>query len=191
MSRFILASGSPRRTQLLTEAGFHPEVIPPTMTELRVDYLTPRELTQFNARRKASEVAFLHPDAVVLGGDTLVALGTKVFGKPSGLAEAREMLLELSGKSHQVITSVSVIHVARGLAVMESVHSTVSFKALDEVAVERYLQLVQPLDKAGAYAAQIDSSTVIERVDGSFSNVVGLPMETVTALLCQFGIEPG
>jgi nucleoside triphosphate pyrophosphatase len=191
VSRFILASGSPRRTQLLIEAGFHPEIVPPSTTELHTDYLTPRELTLFNAHRKALAVALLHPDAVVLGADTLVALGTKVFGKPAGFAEAREMLLELSGKSHEVITSVSVIHAARGLVVTESVHSTVTFKVLDDAAIERYFQLVHPLDKAGAYAAQIDSTSIIERVDGSFTNVVGLPMEMVTALLREFGIEPG
>jgi nucleoside triphosphate pyrophosphatase len=190
VSRFILASGSPRRTQLLIEAGFQPEVVLPSTTELHTDYLTPRELTLFNAHRKALAVALLHPDAVVLGADTLVALGTKVFGKPTDFADAREMLLELSGKSHDVITSVSVIHAALGLVVTESVHSTVTFKVLDDAAIERYFQLVHPLDKAGAYAAQIDSTSIIERVDGSFTNVVGLPMEMVTAILREFGIEP-
>jgi septum formation protein len=191
VSRFILASASPRRSKLLIEAGFRPEVVSPATAELCTDYLTPRELTVFNAHRKALAVALLHPDAVVLGADTLVALGAKVFGKPASLGAAREILLELSGKSHEVITSVSLIHAARGRVVMESVHSTVTFKPLDDAAVERYFQLVYPLDKAGAYAAQVGSASIIEQVDGSFTNVVGLPMEIVTALLREFGIEPG
>ena len=191
MSRFILASGSPRRSKLLIEAGFHPEVVSPGTAELCTDYLTPRELTVFNALRKALAVALLHPDAVVLGADTLVALGTKVFGKPASFAAAKEILLELAGKSHEVITSVSLVHAAGSRVATESIHSTVTFKPLDGPAIDRYFQLVYPLDKAGAYAAQTGSTSIIERVDGSFTNVVGLPMEAVTALLREFGIEPG
>lgn len=176
---------------MLVEAGFRPEVVVPATAELSTDYLTPRELTVFNALRKALAVALLHPDAVVLGADTLVALGTKVFGKPASFAAAKEILLELAGKSHEVITSVSLVHAAGGRAATESIHSTVTFKSFDGAAIDRYFQLVYPLDKAGAYAAQTGSTSIIERVDGSFTNVVGLPMEAVTALLPGFGIEPG
>ena len=190
MSSLILASGSPRRAKLLQEAGYRLEVIQPDTQELHTDYLTPLELTLFNAHRKALSVALRHPDSIVLGADTLVALGPKFFNKPPDLPSARRMLKELEGKSHEVITSVSVIQASQKRVANESVFTTVNFKPLSEEAIEGYLSRINPLDKAGGYAAQLDASTLIASIEGSFSNVVGLPMETVVPLLSEFGIEP-
>jgi septum formation protein len=191
VNRLILASGSPRRAQLLQEAGYRVEIVLPNVQELHTDYLTPRELTLFNAHRKALKIALLRPEAVVLGADTLVALGTKVFNKPADLAAARQMLSELADKSHEVITSVSVIKAEQRRVTNESVLSTVTFKPLSAEIIENYLSQINPLDKAGAYSVQADRSLIIARIEGSFSNVAGLPMEMVAALLSEFGVEPG
>jgi septum formation protein len=190
VSRFILASGSPRRAQLLREAGYEMEIVAPETRELHTDYLTPRELTLFNAHRKALRVALLHPDATVLGADTLVALGTRVFNKPPDLAAARVMLAELAGKSHEVITSLSVIQAEQRRVANESVLTTVVFKPLTEQMIEDYISQINPLDKAGGYAAQAEGAWIIERMEGSFTNVVGLPMEMAGALLSEFGVRP-
>jgi septum formation protein len=190
MSRLILASSSPRRIQLLREANFHPEVVSPEVTELCCDYLTPSELTRFNARLKAATVATLHPEAVVLGADTIVALGSEVFGKPRDLDDARRMLRQLVGKRHEVITGIAMIAVNARRIILRAVSSMVTFRSLSETEIERYMKIVNPLDKAGAYAAQDSANVIIERINGSFTNVVGLPMELVRPLLRSVGIHP-
>jgi septum formation protein len=187
---FILASGSPQRSQLLREARYEFVVQTAPIVELVVDFLTPSELTLLNACRKTFAVARLEPGAVVLGADTLVALGTTIFGKPSNLDEARGILLQLSGRTHEVVTAIAVSNFSERRTVFAVVESEVRFRELSAASIDCYLSRIDPLQKAGAYAAQIDSETVIERIDGSFTNVVGLPMETVPELLTQFGIQP-
>ena len=107
MSRLILASSSPRRIQLLRDAKFDPEVVPPEVAELSCDFLTPSELARFNAQAKSRSGDRPYPDAVVLGADTLVALGSEVFGKPRDLEDAARMLSKLVGKTHEVITGIA------------------------------------------------------------------------------------
>jgi nucleoside triphosphate pyrophosphatase len=191
VSRLILASASPRRAQLLRDAKFEPEVVPADVEELSCDFLTPTELTLFNAYRKAAAVAIRHPDAVVLGADTLVALGSQVFGKPRDLVEARRMLERLVGKTHVVITGISLIQTKVGRVITRAIHTNVKFRLLTATAIEDYLKIAEPLDKAGAYAAQKSPDVIIERINGSFTNVVGLPMELVLPLLTSVGIQPG
>jgi septum formation protein len=190
MSRLILASGSPRRVQLLREARFDPDVVVPEVAELSCDFLTPSELTRYNARLKAVTVAIQFPDSVVLGADTVVALGLEVFGKPRDLDDAARMLGQLVGKTHLVITGVALIDANTGRMVLQSVSSTVTFRALSRGEIDDYLKIVDPLDKAGAYAAQESANVLIERIDGSFTNVVGLPMELVRPLLRSVGVRP-
>ena len=191
MSRLILASASSRRVQLLRDAKFEPEVIPANVEELSCDFLTPTELTLFNAYRKAAAVAIRHPEAVVLGADTLVALGSEVFGKPRDLVEARRMLEKLVGKTHAVITGISVIQGSVGRVITRAVHTNVKFRLLTATEIEDYLKIAEPLDKAGAYAAQKSPEVIIEQINGSFTNIVGLPMELVLPLLVSVGIQPG
>jgi septum formation protein len=191
VSRLILASASPRRIKLLRDAKFEPEVVPAEVEELSCDFLTPTELTLFNAFQKAAAVAIRHPDAVVLGADTLVALESEVFGKPRDLIEARRMLKKLVGKTHDVITGISLIQVRAGRVITRAVHTAVKFRLLTDTEIEAYLQIAKPLDKAGAYAAQKSPDLIIEQIDGSFTNVVGLPMELVWPLLASAGIRPG
>jgi septum formation protein len=186
----ILASGSPRRADLLAEAGYRFTVVTSSAKELFVDFLTACELTLFNARRKAFAVAPRHPDAVVLGADTIVALGAKKFGKPKDLAEARSFLEELSGNTHSVFTGAVIVLYAQSRLCYEVAQTEVTFRKLSPPEIDAYLHRINPLDKAGAYAAQTDSHSIIESINGSFTNVVGLPMEKITATLERFEVTP-
>jgi septum formation protein len=187
---FLLASNSPRRRELLLEAGFNFEVFAPEVDE-RVDIdLTLRELTSLNAVRKAMAAARAHPKKVVLAADTLVALDNQILGKPNDAGEAVAMLERLSGRVHDVCTSVFICHLARARSTSFSEMSRVRFHRLTRDAIGHYLTRVNPLDKAGAYAAQGFGSEIIEKIDGSYTNVVGLPMEKTVPALAEFGIRP-
>ena len=174
---------------MLEEAGYEFEVIRPAVAEISEAWFTIREVTICNATRKALEVARSSPDAVVLGADTLVALDGEVIGKPRDLAHAEKLLQRLSGRSHEVRTAVFICHLARGRSHSFQEISQVRFRKLDRRAIAQYLAKVDPLDKAGAYAAQGHGAEIIERIDGSYSNVVGLPMEATARVLGDFGIE--
>jgi septum formation protein len=188
--RFILASRSPRRCELLREAGFEFDVISPPVDEVSHEWLTIRELTTWNAARKASLVSKTAPGAVVLAADTLVTIDGEVLGKPAEFEDAVGILRRLSGRGHEVWTAVRICQAAPARA--ESFHemSRVYFRALDERAIRNYLAKIDPLDKAGAYAAQGHGKEIIEKIEGSYTNVVGLPMETTTLVLRSFGVKP-
>jgi septum formation protein len=158
--------------------------------EVASAFLTPSELVRFNAKLKAASVALRHPDAIVLGADTVVALGTEVFGKPRDIDDAGRMLSKLVGKTHEVVTGIALIEASSGRITLRAVSSTVTFRALSRTQIDAYLKIVEPLDKAGAYAAQDSANVIIERINGSFSNVVGLPMEVVRPLLRALGVRP-
>jgi septum formation protein len=186
---FILASASPRRRTLLEERGYTFSVRSPEITELASTALTVRELALCNAARKGMAVAAALPYAVVLGADTLVALDGDIFGKPRDLDDAISILRRLSGRMHEVCTAVFICHLAtrRRLSFCELSH--VYFRNLTSNKIRSYLARVNPLDKAGAYAAQGIGSEIIEKIEGSFTNVVGLPMERTVTGLRRFGIE--
>jgi septum formation protein len=174
----------------LAEAGYQFTIVTSAVTELFVDFLTPRELTLFNARRKAFAVAPRHPEAVVLAADTIVALGNKKFGKPKDFLEARSFLAELSGRTHSVFTGAAIVHYSQSRLCYEVAQTEVTFRKLAAPEIEDYLGRINPLDKAGGYAAQTDPDSIIESVSGSFTNVVGLPMEKIAATLARFEVEP-
>ena len=186
--RFILASASPRRRQLLSDAGYEFEVASPRVEEVSHSWLTIRELTIWNAARKASAASDISRDAVVLAADTLVTIDGEVLGKPADLDNALWMLRRLSGRSHEVWTGVRINDAARDRSRSFHEMSRVHFRKLDDQAVRNYLAKIDPLDKAGAYAAQGHGSEIIERIDGSYSNVIGLPMERTTGALRAFGV---
>ena len=190
MNPFILASSSPRRVQLLRDAKFDPVVVRPEVEELFCDFLTPSELALYNARLKAAAVAAQYPDAVVLGADTVVALGSEIFGKPRDLEDAARMLRKLAGATHEVITGIALMQANIGRSTLRAVRSSVTLRPLSAAEIDAYVNLVNPLDKAGAYAAQSSATTIIESMDGSFTNVVGLPMEVVKPLLLSEGVCP-
>ena len=173
----ILASTSPRRSELLRTLGVKFKVIASDATEVHHEHLTAMELCQLNAYRKARAVAKKIPDALVLGADTLVYLETTFFGKPTTLEEARRMLCQLQGKTHQVVTGVCLIHLRAHRQRTFAESTEVKFHARNEKQINHYLSLVNPLDKAGAYAIQEFGHQLVDRVSGSISNVVGLPLE--------------
>ena len=186
--RFVLASASPRRRQLLKKAGYAFEIVSPPDDEVSHDCLTIRELTVWNAARKALRIAQTLPDAVVLAADTLVTIDGRVLGKPVDFEDAVRILRLLSGRAHEVWTAVCIRHAARGKTHGFHEISCVHFRELTDRAIREYLAKVNPLDKAGAYAAQGHGTEIIERIEGSYTNVVGLPMEATTRALRAFGV---
>ena len=179
----ILASASPRRAELLRQLKLEFEIVPSDAKEVFDDHLSPLELCQLNAHRKARTVAKKIPDALVLGADTLVFLDRKIFGKPADKAQARDMLLQLQGRTHQVVTGVSLIHLRSYAEKIFAVSTDVLFRPLTPEQIDEYLAKINPLDKAGAYAIQENGELVVSEISGSFSNVVGLPIEKVESEL--------
>ena len=179
MSRrtLVLASQSPRRVELMREAGYDFEVLPVDVTEAHDESLSPEALTTANATLKAVAGAVLRPDAVVIGADTLVYLDHLPLGKPRDLEEAASMLRRLSGRAHHVCTGVSLASEGGARVQRFAVISHVVFKTLTDADIAAYYSMVNPLDKAGAYAIQEHGERIIERTEGSWSNIMGLPME--------------
>jgi septum formation protein len=175
----ILASASPRREELLRSLGIEFSIVPSDASELHDAQLTAREISQINAYRKARAVAKHSPEALVIGADTLVYLGTKLFGKPADPDDARRMLGELQGKTHEVVTGVCFMHLESHRCEIFSETTSVTFHPLTPEQIADYVQHVNTLDKAGAYAVQDFGERIIEEISGSFSNVVGLPLRRV------------
>ena len=188
--RLILASGSPRRRQLLAEAGYDFEVMAPAVEEFHSEKLTVREATSYNALRKGLAVARAHPGRVVLAADTLVALDHQLIGKPADHTEAARLLRLLSDRTHVVASSVFIGDLHRGKSIAFTVLSRVIFKKLSEQMIADYLATIDPLDKAGGYAAQGKGGAIISRILGSRSNVIGLPLEKTRSALVLFEIRP-
>jgi len=186
MTPLILASASPRRKDLLREHGYAFRVVPADVEEIAPSHLSAGEITLRNARAKACAVAAMHPEAVVLGVDTVVAFEGEIFGKPSDMRAAFAMAKRLNGRTHEVYSGVWLRHAAkqrdRGFVEITRVH----FHRLSDAQLHAYLARIGPLDKAGAYAAQDDRGEFIARVEGSFTNVVGLPMEALAEALKNF-----
>jgi septum formation protein len=177
----ILASSSPRRRELLSNMGFEFEVVTSPAIELDhysrgTHWNTGRELASKNALLKATAVSELRPDAFVIGADTIVELDGHIFGKPRDLSEARAFLAQLSGRVHQVITGVAILKAGQSQSAFCETTS-VTFRSLTPQTIEDYTTRVHVLDKAGAYAAQDGGEIIIESIDGSRTNVIGLPTE--------------
>lgn len=184
---FILASSSPRRKQLLQEAGFQFKVIPPLGEETLLP-IPPEELAQKLSLQKAQSLSAKYPRTWILGADTVVALDQKIFGKPQTLEEAYTFLMQLRGKTHHVWTGYTLL---RDTQIFSCVECTqVSFHPVSIQQIHTYLSTFRPLDKAGAYGIQELDEHWIASIQGSYSNVVGLPLESVTTLLIQVGITP-
>lgn len=173
----ILASASPRREALLRGLRIAFAVCPARVAEVHREELTARELSLLNAFRKARAVGRQFPDRRVLGADTLVSLGARLYGKPRDLGEAARMLRELAGRTHQVVTGVCLLHWRGRRQRLFAETTDVTFLPLTAGQIEAYLAAVNPLDKAGAYAIQERGSDLVARIAGSYSNVVGLPLE--------------
>jgi septum formation protein len=180
--RLVLASGSPRRRELLALLGVPFDVVPPDVDETPHDGEPPVDLVR---RLACAKVVAVDGD-LVLAADTIVELDGELLGKPADPDDARRMLRRLSARTHHVHTGVAV-RVGERMDV-EVVTTEVTFTALTAGAIDWYLATEEPLDKAGAYALQGAGGAFVERIDGSASNVVGLPLATVAALLGRVGV---
>ena len=184
--RLVLASASPRRRQLLAEHGYEFTVAPADVEEVAPAHFTPREVVLWNARIKAVAIARDLPNELVLGVDTLVAFGGRIFGKPRDMEEAFAMASELNGRTHEVFSGVCLVRAATGEERTFAEVTRVHFRKLNDAQLRAYLARIGPLDKAGAYAAQDDRGDIIDRVEGSFTNVIGLPMESLAEAMRVF-----
>lgn len=155
-------------------------VVPSEAEEVHHEHLTAGEISQLNAYRKARLVAKKFPDALVLGADTLVYLETTLFGKPATRAEAFRMLKKLQGREHEVVTGVCLIHLRGHRQAMFAESTRVKFHALKAKEIRSYLSHIDPLDKAGGYAIQEHGGRIVQSVEGSMSNVIGLPLERLS-----------
>lgn len=186
-TRLILASASPRRAELLTAAGFDFEIAPVNLDERP----RPGETAEAHVKRLAEEKAAAalqqHPDAVVVGADTVVVVDNRMLGKPASRQDAEGMIRSLAGRTHEVLTGVCVRRAGHTASHVE--RTTIQLARLDEEEIVWYVASGEPADKAGAYAIQGLASRFIEEIRGSYSNVVGLPVAAVYRLLRAVGCD--
>ena len=173
----ILASTSPRRSELLASMDIEFEIVPSHAEETLEGSNFIPDLCETNAKAKAEPIAELHPECLVIAADTMVYLEDELFGKPTHIDEAARMLARLQGRTHQVSTGVSLIYHNDQINKVFSVITNVTFLPLGKGQIDEYLAGIDPLDKAGGYAIQQDKHKIIKRVSGSVSNVIGLPVE--------------
>jgi septum formation protein len=185
---FILASKSPRRRYLLEQAGLCFAVIPSSVDESAFPPSVSDDYVRSLAQAKAEDIAARHPAAWVLGADTIVRIGDAILGKPRSREEARGMLRRLSGQTHQVLTGYAICCRDRGRSFSETVITDVTFKELTAAEIEWYIHTREPFDKAGAYAIQGLGTFLVKRINGSYTNVVGLPVCEVIAFFIREGI---
>jgi septum formation protein len=190
MSRLILASASPRRRELLAEFGVPFDVVVADVTEHEESSTDPRVMVAHNAALKADWVAERNPEALVLGADTTVFIDGHALNKPAGSDEARAMLRRLSGRTHTVFTGLAVRRVRDGLRIDDGVATDVTFKVLDERTIDTYLARVHTLDKAGGYAIQEHGDLIVASHHGSYTNIIGLPLELTKQILTRCGLLP-
>lgn len=192
MPELILASKSPRRSELLADYGYDFRVQPPQVPEppLTDQLADPTDLVQTLAHFKAIQVAKRFPKAVVLAADTVAALAGRVFGKPEDQDHARQILSTLAGTRHEVITGVAIIHLQASKKLIYHERTAIHMRPLTDHQLDQYIRSGAWQGKAGAYAIQEGADQYIQRIDGSFSNVVGLPMELTKRMLEQFAILP-
>jgi len=183
----ILASASPRRRQLLQEAGVSFTVIPSNIKEVLLPGESPDDYALRVAREKAQEIAHRSAESWILGADTIVEIDGQVLGKPQDMADGFRMLQLLSGRTHEVKTAFVILDSTGQIKAQQVVTSRVTFKPLSDTQIREYLLTGEPFDKAGAYAVQGLGSVLIETVEGSYTNVVGLPVEEVLAALHTLG----
>jgi septum formation protein len=183
----VLASSSPRRRQLLDLIGIAHEVRPANIDETMRPREAPRRHAERLAREKASAIAKRDPDLITIGADTIVVVNRKVLGKPRDAEDAARMLTMLSGREHMVITAVAV---SRGRKLRSAVEEVrVRFRRLRDDEIEAYIATGEPMDKAGAYGIQGYGATIVERIEGDYFAVMGLPIVRLIGLLRDVGVR--
>lgn len=184
----ILASESPRRKYLLEQAGLSFTVIPAGFDESSVEITAPEAYVKILAESKAGEVSGKYPESWVIGADTIVVIENTILGKPDSRSQAREMLKRLSGQIHQVFTGYAICCKAGNRIFSEAVKTDVMFKKLTDEEIEWYIHTKEPFDKAGAYAIQGLGTFLVKSINGSYTNVVGLPVCEVIEVLIREGV---
>lgn len=184
MLNIVLASGSPRRSDLLKQIGYDFQVIKAKVKETYADNLTPEQVVSELAARKGEAVfekVLPEEDTAIISADTIVALDNKILGKPSTEEEAKAMLHSLSGRAHKVYTGVSIFYYINGKFRVDSFvdYADVHFRSLTDKEIEDYVATGEPMDKAGAYGIQEKGAILVERIEGDFYTIVGLPIVKV------------
>ncbi|HXV59820.1 MAG TPA: nucleoside triphosphate pyrophosphatase [Vicinamibacteria bacterium] len=178
----ILASSSPRRAEILRDIGLRFRVVVPDVDERRLAGESPRRYVRRLALDKARQVAERYPREWVVAADTTVVVGDTVFGKPRDPRQARRMLRDLSGRSHVVLSGVAVARLSARIRRAAVSRTRVFFRKLTRVEIDRYVRTGEPNDKAGAYGIQRKGALLVQRIEGSYTNVVGFPLETFLSL---------
>ena len=185
--RVVLASASPRRRDLLNLIGITHEVRPANIDETMRPREAPRRYAERLAREKASVIATRDPDLITIGADTVVVINRKVLGKPADPSDAARMLRMLSGREHTVITAVAVSRGRKLRSAIEEVR--VKFRRLRDDEIEAYIAMGEPMDKAGAYGIQGYGATIVERIEGDYFAVMGLPLVRLVGLMRDVGVR--
>ena len=188
MRTIILASASPRRKQLLKKLGLAFTVVPSDVDEKLNPRLNPRSQVETLALKKAEAVASKFPDAIIIGADTLVALGDDIIGKPHDEAEAKRMLKKLRGRMHTIVTGFVLLDTAAKRTLVKSIETKVWFRKIDPSEITTYLAKEKPYDKAGAYAIQDLGAIFIEKIEGDYFGAVGLPLFALAKELKKLGV---
>ena len=189
MRDIVLASASPRRKELLSQLGIDFTVDPMNGNEENDTNLEPHKLVRFIAAKKAYAVAARHLNAIIIAADTIGVLEGKILGKPNTPAAARKMLLEMSGKAHRVITGYTVLDTTTAHSISNSVETIVYIKSITRQEINAYVATGEPLDKAAAYGIQGRGAVIVERIEGDYFNVVGLPLFALANTLKELGIN--
>jgi septum formation protein len=189
MKRIVLASASPRRKELLGQIGLQFDVEPTDYDEETTSASEPHEMAMELSLGKAKSAARKHRKSLIIAADTLVVLGDSVVGKPHTNAQAREMLRALSGRTHSVITGFSILDTETGKVLSRSVETKVHMRKLTLKEIDSYVRTKEPLDKAGGYAIQGRGVVLVDRIEGDYSNVVGLPLSALAESLGEFGVN--
>ena len=172
----ILASASPRRKDLLNQIGIDFSIIPSNINEDFRLNLPPEAFTEHWAREKALNISKDHPSSLIIGADTVVVLDGQILGKPKDENDSKEMLLKLSGKTHEVITGISLIHIDSKIDITFNGRTYVSINTLTISDILQYIRIYKPFDKAGSYGIQDGFSVHIDKINGCYYNVMGLPL---------------
>jgi len=189
MKTIILASASPRRKELLKKTGLKFKVEPSNYEENISSGLEPHELARWLSLEKSKLVARNHRKALVIAADTFIVFEGKVLGKPPTETEAKKMLETISGRQHSVITGFTIIDTETNKALSKSVETKVYIRKLTSKEIEAYVKSKEPLDKAGAYAIQGLGSVIVEKIEGDYFNVIGLPLSALAESLKEFGVH--
>jgi len=189
MKKIILASQSPRRRDLLKQIGLKFEIDPSNYEEDMSLKMEPNKLAEFLSLGKAKDVAQRHKDSIIISADTIVAIDGEVFGKPKTPERAKYMLQKFSGKAHSVITGFTIIDTETNKQVSKSVETRVYFKNLSEKEINTYIATGEPLDKGGGYAIQGLAALFVEKIEGDYFNIVGLPILSLTTELKNFDVK--